>query len=90
MMLASASIDWLGLFMGLAGGLTLFLLGMAQITAALKALAGDRLRTACVPPKILHRGGAAATFPPKPRTAQGRHKWPLSGSERVVGVIINR
>ncbi|NNK91997.1 MAG: hypothetical protein HKO87_06155, partial [Acidimicrobiia bacterium] len=31
--------------MGLAGGLALFLLGMGQITVALKAVAGDRLRT---------------------------------------------
>lgn len=31
--------------MGLAGGLALFLLGMSQITVALKAVAGDRLRT---------------------------------------------
>lgn len=38
------SIDWLELSMGLAGGLALFLLGMGQITVALKAVAGDRLR----------------------------------------------
>ena len=41
----SGSIDWVELGMGLVGGLTLFLLGMTQITVALKALAGDRLRT---------------------------------------------
>ncbi len=40
-----ASIDWFQLGMGLAGGLALFLLGMGQITVALKAVAGDRLRT---------------------------------------------
>lgn len=38
------SIDWFELGMGLAGGLALFLLGMGQITVALKAVAGDRLR----------------------------------------------
>ena len=38
------SIDWFDLGMGLAGGLALFLLGMGQITVALKAVAGDRLR----------------------------------------------
>lgn len=42
---AEGSIDWVELAMGLAGGLALFLLGMGQITAALKAVAGDRLRT---------------------------------------------
>ena len=42
---ASSSIDWFDLFMGLAGGLALFLLGMGQITVSLKAVAGDRLRT---------------------------------------------
>ncbi|MDH3754372.1 MAG: Na/Pi cotransporter family protein [Acidimicrobiia bacterium] len=42
---ASQSIDWVDLTMGLAGGLALFLLGMGQITVALKAVAGDRLRT---------------------------------------------
>ena len=41
----SQSIDWVDLSMGLAGGLALFLLGMGQITVALKAVAGDRLRT---------------------------------------------
>ncbi len=40
-----SSIDWIELAMGLGGGLALFLLGMGQITAALKAVAGDRLRT---------------------------------------------
>jgi phosphate:Na+ symporter len=42
---ATDSIDWIQLGMGLAGGLALFLLGMRQITVALKAVAGDRLRT---------------------------------------------
>ena len=42
---ATESIDWVQLVMGLAGGLALFLLGMGQITVALKAVAGDRLRT---------------------------------------------
>ncbi|MGY6500966.1 MAG: Na/Pi cotransporter family protein [Acidimicrobiales bacterium] len=40
-----ASIDWVLLVMGLSGGLALFLIGMGQVTAALKALAGDRLRS---------------------------------------------
>lgn len=40
----AGSIDWLDLSTGLAGGLTLFLLGMGQITTSLKAIAGDRLR----------------------------------------------
>jgi len=40
----TGSIDWLDLSTGLAGGLTLFLLGMGQITTSLKAIAGDRLR----------------------------------------------
>ncbi len=42
---ATDTIDWLDLLMGLGGGLALFLLGMGQITVALKAVAGDRLRT---------------------------------------------
>lgn len=41
---ATDDIDWLELGMGLAGGLVLFLLGMSQVTDALKAIAGDRLR----------------------------------------------
>lgn len=41
----SESIDWVELGMGLAGGLAVFLIGMGQITVALKAVAGDRLRT---------------------------------------------
>ena len=44
-MSGGGSIDWLELGMGLGGGLALFLLGMGQITTALKAVAGDRLRT---------------------------------------------
>ncbi len=39
-------IDWTTLIMGLAGGLALFLVGMAQVTEALKALGDDRLRWA--------------------------------------------
>lgn len=39
-------IEWWKLIMGLAGGLALFLLGMAQVTDALKALGDDRLRWA--------------------------------------------
>ena len=38
---------------------------------------GGGLRRGCVPPKILHHAGAAATFPPKPRAAQGRQRWLL-------------
>ncbi len=38
-------VSWPLLAMSLAGGLTLFLLGMAQITGALKALSGTRLRS---------------------------------------------
>ncbi|HSL57404.1 MAG TPA: Na/Pi cotransporter family protein [Acidimicrobiales bacterium] len=41
---STTDIDWTLLVMGLAGGLTLFLLGMGRTTDALKALAGDRLR----------------------------------------------
>lgn len=36
--------DWLALSLGLAGGLGLFLIGMDQMTGALKALAGHRLQ----------------------------------------------
>ena len=43
-MTVAESVDWLDLSMGLTGGLALFLLGMGQITASLKAVAGDRLR----------------------------------------------
>ena len=39
-------IDWGTLLMGLAGGLALFLVGMGQVTEALKALGDDRLRWA--------------------------------------------
>ncbi len=39
-------IEWWKLIMGLAGGLALFLLGMGQVTEALKALGDDRLRWA--------------------------------------------
>ena len=38
--------DWPTLIMGLAGGLTLFLIGMGQVTDSLKALGDDRLRWA--------------------------------------------
>jgi phosphate:Na+ symporter len=41
---AAEAIDWLPLVMGLAGGLSLFLFGLEQMTTALKAVAGDRLR----------------------------------------------
>ena len=59
----------------------------ARSTADHPRVNGGGLRRTLAPPKNLHLAGAAATFPPKPRTAQGRHEWPLSGSERVVGVI---
>jgi phosphate:Na+ symporter len=36
--------DWISLGLGLAGGLALFLIGMDQMTDALKALAGHRLQ----------------------------------------------
>ena len=36
--------DWVALVVGLFGGLALFLFGLEQMTAALKAVAGDRLR----------------------------------------------
>jgi phosphate:Na+ symporter len=42
--IASAPLDLLALVMGLLGGLALFLFGLDQMTAALKAVAGDRLR----------------------------------------------
>ncbi|MDP2014716.1 MAG: Na/Pi symporter, partial [Actinomycetota bacterium] len=38
------SLDWFALATGLAGGLALFLIGMDQMTDALKALAGHRLQ----------------------------------------------
>jgi phosphate:Na+ symporter len=38
------TVDWVTLSMGLAGGLALFLIGMTQVTDALKALGDDRLR----------------------------------------------
>jgi phosphate:Na+ symporter len=41
---ATGAIDWLPLVTGLAGGLGLFLFGLEQMTRALKAVAGDRLR----------------------------------------------
>ncbi|MGI9604348.1 MAG: Na/Pi cotransporter family protein [Acidimicrobiales bacterium] len=40
------SIDWVTLTMGLAGGLALFLIGMNEVTRALKALGDERLRWA--------------------------------------------
>lgn len=46
---ASASadgIDWFPLVAGFAGGLGLFLLGLRELTDALKQIAGDRLRAA--------------------------------------------
>lgn len=62
---SNASLDYGPILMGLLGGLALFLFGMDQMAAALKLIAGDRLR------KILSRlttnrftgaaAGAAAT-----------------------------
>lgn len=42
----SHSIDWFQLFVGLVGGLALFLLGLDQLTGGLKKLAGEGLRRA--------------------------------------------
>ena len=42
--LATGTVDWVDLSMGLAGGLALFLIGMGQVTVSLKVVAGDRLR----------------------------------------------
>jgi phosphate:Na+ symporter len=44
MQAAGGAIEWLPLVSGLAGGLGLFLFGLDQMTTALKAVAGDRLR----------------------------------------------
>lgn len=41
----AVEISWLMLGINLAGGLTLFLIGMTQITSALKSLSGTRLRS---------------------------------------------
>ena len=41
---AGSDIDVLALFVGLLGGLALFLFGMDQMGSALKAVAGDRMR----------------------------------------------
>jgi phosphate:Na+ symporter len=41
---AAVPLDGLAIGMGLLGGLALFLFGIEQMTAALKAVAGDRLR----------------------------------------------
>ncbi len=41
---AAGPLDGLAIGMGLLGGLALFLFGIEQLTAALKAVAGDRLR----------------------------------------------
>ncbi len=38
-------VDWLKLFMGLLGGLALFLFGMEQMANGLKAAAGESLKT---------------------------------------------
>jgi phosphate:Na+ symporter len=43
--LDGAPLELLPLVMGLLGGLALFLFGLDQMTSALKAVAGDRLRT---------------------------------------------
>lgn len=42
--MVTASPDWVTIGLGLAGGLALFLIGMDQMTDALKALAGHRLQ----------------------------------------------
>jgi phosphate:Na+ symporter len=42
--MATVQPDWITLGLGLAGGLALFLIGMNQMTDALKALAGHRLQ----------------------------------------------
>lgn len=42
--MVSMQPDWVSLGLGLAGGLALFLIGMDQMTDALKALAGHRLQ----------------------------------------------
>jgi phosphate:Na+ symporter len=41
----NAPIEWASLVMGLLGGLGLFLFGLEQMTVALKAVAGDRMRS---------------------------------------------
>jgi phosphate:Na+ symporter len=41
---AALSPEWVSLALGLLGGLALFLFGLDQMTAALKAVAGDRMR----------------------------------------------
>lgn len=43
--LEAASIDVFRLFMGLFGGLALFLFGIDQMSQGLKAVAGDRMAT---------------------------------------------
>ncbi len=42
---ADITIDWWAIGIGLAGGLALFLFGLEQMTEALKAVAGEGLRT---------------------------------------------
>jgi phosphate:Na+ symporter len=42
--LAAAAPEWISLVLGLLGGLALFLFGLDQMTVALKAVAGDRMR----------------------------------------------
>lgn len=43
-MTEAASMDWMGMILGLAGGLALFLFGMEALSDALKAAAGPRLK----------------------------------------------
>lgn len=42
---STSQLDYAGILIGMIGGLALFLFGMEQMSAALKALAGDGLRT---------------------------------------------
>ena len=42
----SAGINWFDVFFGLTGGLAIFLFGMTQMTDALKAAAGEGLKSA--------------------------------------------
>jgi len=39
-----ATIDWEAMILGLLGGLALFLFGMDQMSDALKAVAGERMK----------------------------------------------
>ena len=44
-LVSNHQINWLNMLMGLFGGLALFLFGMEQMTEALKAVAGKKLKT---------------------------------------------